>query len=455
VAIVHIVSVSGGKDSTAAYLLGVERRDLRPGFDFRAVMADTGNEHPATIEYARRLHEVTGGPKVEIVQATFTEDQFRQKRKTIREEWPKHGVGPAQIATALMVCRTTGNPFLDLCVLNAGFPRGGANQYCTARLKVDVIEEQIYHPIWERGDRIIVWQGIRAIESEKRSEYTRFARMATPGPAVRYLPVLNWSLRDVRRIAFRHGLELNELYAEGFDRVGCFPCIHEKKKPLGIMADRHMLWLHRKAAWERHVNFACRKPNATFLPALHRKGEAYSADTPKTPESHGILARAEWARPFGDRQFELIPTLDKLPPMQQECRAWGSVRMTDPLHCPDCGASGQSIIPMADGWFCLVCEKRISGRDEPLQDMPEDGPTLARPVPSGGYVEPQEPYIIGSRPAGDLPVPLGKRVTPAVAPRFIFQNTDVTADIIKESVERFGGELVEWQRRVLEKIYRG
>ena len=42
----HVVSVSGGKDSTATYLLALEQT----GGDFDAVFADTGNEHEATYE---------------------------------------------------------------------------------------------------------------------------------------------------------------------------------------------------------------------------------------------------------------------------------------------------------------------------------------------------------------------------------------------------------------------
>lgn len=41
----HVVSVSGGKDSTATYLLALEYT----GGDFDAVFADTGNEHEADV----------------------------------------------------------------------------------------------------------------------------------------------------------------------------------------------------------------------------------------------------------------------------------------------------------------------------------------------------------------------------------------------------------------------
>lgn len=72
----HVVSVSGGKDSGATYLHALELLDG----DFLAVCADTGNEHPETLEYVARLHERTGGPKVQIIKADFTVDLARKKR---------------------------------------------------------------------------------------------------------------------------------------------------------------------------------------------------------------------------------------------------------------------------------------------------------------------------------------------------------------------------------------
>ena len=57
--IIRIVSVSGGKDSTALYCWAIEQW----GKDgFRAVFADTGNEHPVTYNYVRNMHEMAGGP---------------------------------------------------------------------------------------------------------------------------------------------------------------------------------------------------------------------------------------------------------------------------------------------------------------------------------------------------------------------------------------------------------
>lgn len=79
----HVVSVSGGKDSTATYLRALER-----GLPFRAVAADTGNEHPWTYEAIDNLSRLTGGPPVELVKADFT-DRILGKRAFVERRWPQ------------------------------------------------------------------------------------------------------------------------------------------------------------------------------------------------------------------------------------------------------------------------------------------------------------------------------------------------------------------------------
>lgn len=59
---INIVNVSGGVDSTACYLMALEERE-KTGIDFRAVFADTGNEHRETIDYINGLAKKPEGQK--------------------------------------------------------------------------------------------------------------------------------------------------------------------------------------------------------------------------------------------------------------------------------------------------------------------------------------------------------------------------------------------------------
>ena len=165
----HVVSVSGGKDSGATYLHALELLDG----DFLAVCADTGNEHPETLEYVARLHERTGGPKVQIIKADFTVDLARKKRflesgKAVartKNPWPQERVDSA-LAHGL---EATGVPFLDLCRSKGMFP-SRIPAFCSQRLKRLPLL-MVQHPLIDEGYNVFSWQGIRSEESLKRSCY--------------------------------------------------------------------------------------------------------------------------------------------------------------------------------------------------------------------------------------------------------------------------------------------
>lgn len=71
----HIVSVSGGKDSTALYLWAIERFG-RHGF--KAVFADTCHEHPVTYNYLRNLPAMAKGAADPLGQSRFPRSAQRE-----------------------------------------------------------------------------------------------------------------------------------------------------------------------------------------------------------------------------------------------------------------------------------------------------------------------------------------------------------------------------------------
>lgn len=122
-----VVSVSGGKDSTA--LLALER--YAPS-RCRFVFADTGNEHEETLEYVLQYLPSVLGP-IDTVRADFTHDIAR-KREFVQKAWPSHGIPEEIVRHALEVLHPTDNPFLDRCLWKGRFPSRMA-QFCTQSLK--------------------------------------------------------------------------------------------------------------------------------------------------------------------------------------------------------------------------------------------------------------------------------------------------------------------------------
>lgn len=78
--VTNIVSISGGKDSLAQWLLAIEA-----GVNFTPVIADTGHEHPQTMEYLDYLEGKLG--PIKRVKADFSA-RIEGKRKFIEEKWP-------------------------------------------------------------------------------------------------------------------------------------------------------------------------------------------------------------------------------------------------------------------------------------------------------------------------------------------------------------------------------
>lgn len=251
----HLISVSGGKDSTCVYLLALES-----GRPFRAVFADTGNEHAFTYDYVRRLHERTGGPVVEWVKADFTADLARHKAY-ILEAWPREGIPDAITQKAAALHAPTGVPFLDLCISKGRFPSRMA-QFCTEELKAIPIATGAVGPMLRAGP-VLQWLGIRAEESARRAKQPRFNHHESGSMIWR--PIFHWSLADVWAMHRRHAIAPNPLYAMGFHRVGCFPCINSAKAETRLWASRFPGAVEVIAEWEAIIAAVNKHQRASFF----------------------------------------------------------------------------------------------------------------------------------------------------------------------------------------------
>lgn len=213
----YIVSVSGGKDSTALYLWAKEQF----GADgYEAVFADTGHEAPGTYAYVEALPQMAGGPAVSFVRADFGAQLARK------------GIQP------------TGVPFLDLAMWKGRFPSATA-QFCTHELKLLPIKAWLEST--EDGRDVTMLAGIRAGESARRAKLPEREFSDYFGCDL-WRPLIAWTEAQVWTMLERHGVPPNPLYEAGFRRVGCFPCIYARKGELARLPD--WAW-DRLKEWER------------------------------------------------------------------------------------------------------------------------------------------------------------------------------------------------------------
>lgn len=258
-----ICSVSGGKDSTTMYLLMMEYF----GNEFLPIFADTGNEHPVTVNYVRNLHIMANGPEVVIVKADFT-DKLSKKGKA-----------------------ASGNPFLDMMVWKGRAPSTKA-QFCTEWVKLWPILQYL-----EKNHQLDEWEmfsGIRQGESLAReNKYKNPFTWNTYFDCEYILPLLYETEESIFKFLEDKGVPPNPLYALGYGRVGCFPCIHANKTELSLLPD----W-----AWDKLAYWESVLGRTWFAPGTLPKGSSH------IPSIEDVRNWCKTTR--GGKQYDLFKQID-------------------------------------------------------------------------------------------------------------------------------------------------
>lgn len=166
------------------------------GIEHERLFLDTGWEHPLTYEYIR-------GPLAEKI-GPITETR-----------------GPLN--------------FVELVESKGLFP-SRVMRFCTTELKVFPAQRWLSARSEYLGEEIVNAVGIRRAESKARSQMPEW-EWSEGFDLETWRPLVTWTSHDVRAIHQRHGLAWNPLYDRGFSRVGCYPCIHENKKGLRLVAE--------------------------------------------------------------------------------------------------------------------------------------------------------------------------------------------------------------------------
>jgi 3'-phosphoadenosine 5'-phosphosulfate sulfotransferase (PAPS reductase)/FAD synthetase len=298
----NIISVSGGKDSTALLLLAIERQPD----NMQAVFADVGNEHDLTYDYVRYLEQATGVP-IRWVKADFTR-QIAGKREYVLTKWAGKGVPQEAIDRAAAALVPTGVPFLDLCIWKGRFPSTKA-AFCSEELKRNPIITQVQQPLLDAGDDVVSWQGVRRDESLRRSllSETELKKAYDNGAELwNYRPILDWTADDCFAMHRKHGIKHNPLYEMGMGRVGCMPCINCRKDELLEISKRFPEAIARIRQWETAVKQASKRCGATFFAAPSEDSEWSATQT--------IDVVVEWAKTSrGGRQYDFLRMQDDGP----------------------------------------------------------------------------------------------------------------------------------------------
>lgn len=203
---IYLVSMSGGKDSTAAFLF---MRNNYPKDLIIPYFCDTGWEHPDTYVYLVYLERKL---KIQI-----------HRIKSIKYDG-----------------------FADMCIKKKGFPARN-RRFCTEELKIFPSQKFILETLRKYpNNRVINVTGVRKEESRKRSGEGRWktaliytgkskAAFKKATRVTVFQPIVDWTTQEVFDFHKSNGILCNPLYLKGLSRVGCYPCIMCNNTEKGLL----------------------------------------------------------------------------------------------------------------------------------------------------------------------------------------------------------------------------
>jgi 3'-phosphoadenosine 5'-phosphosulfate sulfotransferase (PAPS reductase)/FAD synthetase len=304
----YVISMSGGKDSTAMALHLLRERELDG--HVRLVTFDTGWEHPDTYAYLRYLEDVLGMP---------IESRVRYPKK-----WADELEAQATEIEAVLDLDNDGTARKSAMVrwtLSRGMFPSRVRKFCTQELKIfnarDVMREE-----HETGRLPVNCIGIRAAESKARSELEEF-ELSPQMDAMVWRPLIRWTERDVIDCHSRHSVQPNPLYLRGANRVGCWPCIQAGKTELRMLATDGRR-IRAMELLERHVgdSAAVRHVRDEKETPFNRPGffQMTAKNEDDIRQCAPIREHIEWSQTtHGGRQMDMLAMI----PDENGCMRWG------------------------------------------------------------------------------------------------------------------------------------
>ena len=181
-----IVSFSGGKDSQV--VLDLVSRVLPPD-DFLVIYSDTGLEIPPSLKLYKEIET--------LYQEWYPNLKFyltKNPQDTVKL-WDKFGL-PSRV-----------------------------HRWCCSVTKT----APLYRYLKELNNtgkqpNVLTFEGVRAEESSKRSNYVRLGKAVKHSTVINARPIFNWNLTEIFLYLFSNKLPINDGYRYGLTRVGCVIC---------------------------------------------------------------------------------------------------------------------------------------------------------------------------------------------------------------------------------------
>jgi 3'-phosphoadenosine 5'-phosphosulfate sulfotransferase (PAPS reductase)/FAD synthetase len=274
----HIVGFSGGIDSQACARWVLNHH---PSEDVILLNSDAGgNEHPLTTEFVRWYSENVH-PVVVI-------------QPVIADMWKTEDFAATK--------GLDGNALLTfdlMAVMKKRFPSRVA-QFCTEILKIRPQQRwvrQMFGPEGQwAGEEYLRYTGVRRDESEGRKD-TPFVRWDEYYDCEVHAPICDWTKQQCFDYVKAHGEQVNPLYAMGFNRVGCAPCVNSGKQDILNWATRFPEMIDKIRDWETRLREA----------VPHAKGNFFQPNIIPGKTSVLVDEVVEWARTGRGGRQQMFP----------------------------------------------------------------------------------------------------------------------------------------------------
>ena len=247
----HVVGISGGIDSQAVARWVLNRHDPA---DVILLNSDAGgNEHPLTTQfledYSHKVHPVTFVSPIVADLGTC-------------------GTKPGATKVRRQKYKDSDPLTYDVLAEIKGLFPARKMQFCTEHLKLAPanrwMRENLKHGEWIR------YTGVRRDESIKRRD-AKIGGWDDYFGCEMQQPLADWTKQMCFDYVKAHGEEVNPLYAMGFDRVGCSPCINSKKPDIRNWYQRFPEAIEKVREWESSTGL-------TFYRMRNKQGDLMWVD---------------------------------------------------------------------------------------------------------------------------------------------------------------------------------